>query len=60
MIGLKKKLLAKLIQMGMRGDLGAIKEVLDRTEGKSKEHIVTEEFKPLRVLDFGDDIIDEK
>ena len=53
-------LLAKLIQMGMRGDLGAIKEVLDRTEGKSKEHIVTEEFKPLQVLDFGDDIIDEK
>ena len=44
----------------MRGDLGAIKEVLDRTEGKSKEHIVTEEFKPLQVLDFGDDIIDEK
>ena len=56
----KETLLAKLIQMGMRGDLGAIKEVLDRTEGKSKEHIVTEEFKPLRVLDFGDDIIDEK
>ena len=57
---LKEKLLSKLIQMGMRGDLGAIKEVLDRTEGKSKEHIVTEEFKPLQVLDFGDDVIDEK
>ena len=40
----KERLLSKLIQMGMRGDLGAIKEVLDRTEGKSKEHIVTEEF----------------
>ena len=56
----KERLLSKLIQMGMRGDLGAIKEVLDRTEGKSKEHIVTEEFKPLQVLDFGDDVIDEK
>jgi predicted transcriptional regulator len=56
----KERLLSKLIQMGMRGDLGAIKEVLDRTEGKSKEHIVTEEFKPLRVLEFGDDILDEK
>lgn len=56
----KEKLLSKLIQMGMRGDLGAIKEVLDRTEGKSKEHIVTEEFKPLRVLEFGDDVLDEK
>ena len=32
----KERLLSKLIQMGMRGDLGAIKEVLDRTEGKSK------------------------
>ena len=56
----KERLLSKLIQMGIRGDLGAIKEVLDRTEGKSKEHIVTEEFKPLQVLDFGDDVIDEK
>lgn len=56
----REQLMLKLIQMGMRGDLGAIKEVLDRTEGKSKEHIITEEFKPLRVLDFGNDIIDEK
>jgi hypothetical protein len=56
----KERLLSKLIQMGMRGDLGAIREVLDRTEGKSKEHIITEEFKPLRVLEFGDDILDEK
>ena len=47
-------------QKERRGDLGAIKEVLDRTEGKSKEHIVTEEFKPLRVLEFGDDVLDEK
>ena len=56
----KERLLSKLIQMGMRGDLGAIREVLDRTEGKSKEHIITEEFKPLRVLEFGDDVLDEK
>jgi hypothetical protein len=56
----REQLMLKLIQMGMRGDLGAIKEVLDRTEGKSKEHIVTEEFKPLQVLDFGNDVLDEK
>ena len=56
----REQLMLKLIQMGMRGDLGAIKEVLDRTEGKSKEHIITEEFKPLQVLEFGDDILDEK
>ena len=56
----REQLMLKLIQMGMRGDLGAIREVLDRTEGKSKEHIITEEFKPLQVLEFGDDILDEK
>ena len=37
-----------------------MKEVLDRTEGKSTEYIVTEEVKPIRILDFGDDILDEK
>ena len=56
----REQLMLKLIQMGMRGDLGAIREVLDRTEGKSKEHIITEEFKPLQVLEFGDDVLDEK
>jgi hypothetical protein len=55
----KEQLLSKLIDMGMNGDLGAIREILDRIEGKSKEHIITEEFKPLQVLDFGDDILDE-
>ena len=56
----REALLSKLLQMGMRGDLGAIKEVLDRTEGKSKEHIITEEFKPMQVLEFDDNILDEK
>ena len=56
----REQLMLKLIQVGMRGDLGAIREVLDRTEGKSKEHIITEEFKPLQVLEFGDDVLDEK
>jgi hypothetical protein len=56
----REMLLARLINMGMKGDLGAIREVLDRTEGKSKEHIVTEKVEPIRILDFGDDQIDEK
>ena len=56
----REALLSKLLQMGMRGDLGAIREVLDRTEGKSKEHIITEEFKPMQVLEFDDNILDEK
>jgi hypothetical protein len=56
----KEKLLNKLVNMGNRGNLNAIKEILDRTEGKSTEHIITEEHKPIRVLEFGDDTLDEK
>ena len=54
------KLLNKLVSMAERGNLPAMKEVLDRTEGKSTEHIITEEHKPIRVLEFGDDELDEK
>jgi len=53
-------LMNKLISMANRGNLAAIKEILDRTEGKSTEFVVTEEFKPIRVLEFGDDLIDER
>ena len=56
----REKLLDKLVNMANHGNLNAIKEVLDRTEGKSTEYIVTEEVKPIRILDFGDDILDEK
>ena len=50
----------KLVSMANRGNLNAIKEVLDRTEGKSTEYIITEEVKPIRVLEFDEDILDEK
>ena len=56
----RERLLDKLVNMANHGNLNAIKEILDRTEGKSTEYIVTEEVKPIRVLDFGDDILDEK
>ena len=56
----RERLLDKLVNMANHGNLNAIKEVLDRTEGKSTEYIVTEEVKPIRVLEFGDDILDEK
>jgi predicted transcriptional regulator len=56
----REKLLDKLVNMANHGNLNAIKEILDRTEGKSTEYIVTEEVKPIRVLEFGDDILDEK
>ena len=56
----REKLLDKLVNMANHGNLNAIKEILDRTEGKSTEYIVTEEVKPIRVLEFGDDVLDEK
>ena len=56
----REKLLDKLVNMANHGNLNAIKEILDRTEGKSTEYIVTEEVKPIRVLEFDDDILDEK
>ena len=56
----REVLLNKLVNMANRGNLAAIKEVLDRTEGKSTEYVVTEESKPIRILDFGDDILDER
>ena len=55
-----ERLLDKLVNMANHWNLNAIKEILDRTEGKSTEYIVTEEVKPIRVLEFGDDILDEK
>jgi hypothetical protein len=56
----RERLLNKLVNMANQGNLNAMKEVLDRTEGRSTEYIVTEEVKPIRVLEFGDDILDEK
>ena len=53
----REKLLDKLVNMANHGNLNAIKEVLDRTEGKSTEYIITEEVKPIRVLEFDDDIL---
>ena len=46
--------------MANMGNLNAIKEVLDRTEGKAIEHIKTENVDPIRVLEFGDNELDEK
>jgi|TARA_Y100000034_G_scaffold101145_1_gene125197 hypothetical protein len=35
----RERLMDKLIAMAERGNLNAIKEVMDRTEGKSKEYV---------------------
>lgn len=56
----REKLMNKLISMANMGNLNAIKEVLDRTEGKAIEHIKTENVDPIRVLEFSDNELDEK
>ena len=56
----REQILSVLVTMAEEGDLNAIKEVLDRTEGKSKENIVTEELGPIHVLHFDDPVLDEE
>tara|TARA_R100000808_G_C2131781_1_gene140851 strand:- start:215 stop:529 length:315 start_codon:yes stop_codon:yes gene_type:complete len=56
----REQILNTLVNMASRGNLHAIREVLDRTEGKSTEHIITEDIAPIRILEFGDEVIDEK
>jgi hypothetical protein len=56
----RELVLDKLVSMAQRGNLPAIKEVLDRTEGKSTEHVITEISKPLQVLDFDDAELDDE
>ena len=56
----REKLMNRLVMMANNGNLNAIKEVLDRTEGKATEYVVTEEIKPMKILDFDDPILDEE
>ena len=52
--------LYKVFQYALEGKSWAVQFIADRTEGRATEYIVTEEVKPIRVLEFGDDILDEK
>ena len=50
----------KVFKFALEGKSWAVQFIAERLEGKAKEHIITEEFKPIRVLEFGDDLIDER
>jgi len=47
---IKKALMAKLIEMALAGDLLAIREILDRIEGKSVQKMGVEEGTDLASL----------
>ena len=50
----------KVFQYALEGKSWAVQFIAERFEGKAKEHIITEEFKPLQVLKFNDPILDEE
>ena len=50
----------QVFNFALEGKSWAVQFIAERLEGKAKEHIITEEFKPIRVLEFGDDLIDER
>ena len=50
----------KVFNYALEGKSWAVQFIAERLEGKAKEHIVMEDFKPVRVLEFDDPIIDER
>ena len=50
----------KVFHYALDGKSWAVQFIAERMEGKAVEHIITEEVKPLRVLEFNDDVLDEK
>lgn len=54
----KELLLDKLYRMAEKGNIRAMAEVLDRTEGKSVERQVVASYEPVKIFDFGDQDVD--
>jgi|TARA_R100000049_G_scaffold523_1_gene1184 hypothetical protein len=48
----KERLLDRLYRMAEKGNIRAMAEVLDRTEGKSVERQVVASYKPVKIFDF--------
>ncbi len=55
----KELLLDKLYRMAEKGNIRAMAEVLDRTEGKSVERQVVASYEPVKIFDFGDQDVEE-
>ena len=50
----KELLLDKLYRMAEKGNIRAMAEILDRTEGKSVERQVVASYEPVKIFDFGE------
>ena len=50
----KERLLDRLYRMAEKGNIRAMAEVLDRTEGKSVERQVVASYEPVKIFDFGE------
>lgn len=49
------KLMSKLYSMAERGDLNAIKFIVERIEGKAVETIKTQNIDPIKIIDLDDE-----
>lgn len=59
-ISMIEAIMRTTMMYAIQGKSWAVQFIAERLEGKAKEHIITEEIKPIRVLEFGDDLIDER
>jgi hypothetical protein len=51
----REKLMEKLYTLAERGDLNAIKFIVEKLEGKNLERVQVQDLEPLKILDLPDD-----
>jgi hypothetical protein len=51
----REALMQKLYAMALRGDLNAIKFIVEKLEGKNLERVQVQDLEPLKILDLPDD-----
>jgi hypothetical protein len=51
----REKIMTKLYTLAERGDLNAIKFIVEKLEGKNLERVQVQDLEPLKILDLPDD-----
>lgn len=51
----RERIMDKLYKMAERGDLNAIKFIVEKLEGKNLERVQVQDLEPLKILDLPDD-----